>query len=447
MRELAVRGTDIPGLWVVDMPVHGDNRGWFKENWQREKMAAHGLPDFHPVQNNVSFNASRGATRGIHAEPWDKLISIVHGRAFCAWVDLREGDTFGTVVTLELGVDQAVFVPKGVGNSYQALDDDTIYSYLVNAHWSPEARYTSVNLADETLAIEWPIPLDEAELSDKDRAHPRLADVTPFGASDVALPDVDTPRTLVIGAHGQLGRALVERLPRATAWDLADLDIADADAVWAVKWSMFDTVINAAAYTAVDAAETVEGRRAAWLANAHAPSYLAKAAVAHDLTLVHVSSDYVFDGERETHPVDETFAPLGVYGQSKAAGDLAVSVVPRHHIVRTSWVVGDGANFIRTMQSLAERGVDPAVVDDQVGRLTYTSDLADAIITLLSLRAPYGTVNVTSGGEPRSWFEIARQAFADAGHDPERVSPTSTEEYGRGKALAPRPRFSTLDEG
>ncbi|MDR6117568.1 dTDP-4-dehydrorhamnose reductase/dTDP-4-dehydrorhamnose 3,5-epimerase [Aeromicrobium sp. SORGH_AS981] len=445
MRELAVRGTEIPGLWIVDMPVHGDNRGWFKENWQREKMAAHGLPDFEPVQNNVSFNANRGATRGIHAEPWDKLISIVNGSAFCAWVDLREGETFGRVATLELGVDQAVFVPKGVGNSYQALEDETIYSYLVNEHWSPEASYTFVNLADETLGIEWPIALSDAELSEKDRRHPPLADVTPFATDEVALLEVDSPRTLVIGAGGQLGRALVERLPHATAWDVADLDITDPGAVWAVNWSQFDTIINAAAYTAVDAAETLEGRRAAWLANAHAPAHLAKAAVAHDLTLVHVSSDYVFDGERETHAVDESFAPLGVYGQSKAAGDVAVSVVPKHYVVRTSWVIGDGANFIRTMQSLAEKGVDPAVVDDQVGRLTYTSDLADGIITLLRQHAPYGTVNVTSGGEPRSWFEIARQAFADAGHDPQRVSPTSTEEYGRGKQLAPRPRFSTLE--
>lgn len=446
MTELAVRRTAIPGTWIVDLPVHGDNRGWFKENWQREKMVALGLPDFAPVQHNASFNAARGTTRGVHAEPWDKLISVVHGSAFCAWVDLREGATFGTVVTLELAVNQAVFVPRGVGNSYQALEDDTIYSYLVNEHWSADANYTYVNLADETLAIDWPIPLAEAELSEKDRTHPRLAEVEPFVVADGGqVSEVDSPRTLIMGCHGQLGRALVQQLPKATAWDLEELDFTDAHAVRAVDWSQFRTVINAAAYTAVDAAETPEGRRAAWLANAHAPAHLAQAAVKHDLTLVHVSSDYVFDGERETHPTDESFAPLGVYGQSKAAGDLAVSVVPKHHIVRTSWVIGDGNNFIRTMQGLAEKGVDPSVVDDQVGRLTYTGDLADAIVGLLRSGAPYGTVNVTSGGEPRSWFEIARQAFADAGHDPERVSPTSTEEYGRGKAMAPRPRFSTLE--
>ena len=442
MRELAVRSTAIPGLQIVDLPVHGDSRGWFKENWQAEKMEGLGLAHFKPVQNNVSFNSSRGATRGIHAEPWDKLISILHGKAFCAWVDLREGDTFGTVVTAELDVDQGVLVPKGVGNSYQALEDHTIYSYLVNAHWSPDVRYTSIHLGDPALDIEWPIDLDEAEISEKDKKNPLLSEVAPFS---VAPYGVNSPRTLILGARGQLGRALVERLPHATAWDLAELDFTDLPAVESVDWTKFDTIINAAAFTAVDAAETPEGRRASWLANGHAPAHLARTAVQNDLTLVHVSSDYVFDGERESHGTEEAFAPLGVYGQTKAAGDLAVSVVPKHHIVRTSWVIGDGANFIRTMQSLAEKGVDPAVVDDQVGLLTYTSDLADAIIELLRSDAPYGTVNVTSGGEPRSWFEIARQVFADAGHDPARVSPTSTEDYGRGKNLAPRPRFSTLE--
>ena len=117
---------------------------------------------------------------------------------------------------------------------------------------------------------------------------------------------------------------------------------------------------------------------------------------------------------------------------------------PGINIARTSWVTGDGNNFIKTMQSLAEKGVNPSVVDDQIGLLTYTSDLADGIIDLLRSNAPYGTHNITIGGEPRSWYEIARQASADAGHDSERVSPTSTEEYGVGKAMAPRPKFSTL---
>src|SRR5690554_5087097 len=193
-KPLAVHETTIPGLLLIDLPVHGDNRGCVKENWQREKMVALGLPDFGPVQNNISYNDKRGATRGIHAEPWDKYVSVATGRIFGAWVDLREGESFGTVFTAELGPDTAIFVPRGVGNSYQTLEDETAYVYLVNDHWSAEAQseYTFLNLEDETAAIEWPIPLTEAERSEKDLAHPRLVDVTPMKPK----------RTLVIGANG-----------------------------------------------------------------------------------------------------------------------------------------------------------------------------------------------------------------------------------------------------
>lgn len=438
MTELTVSPTAVPGLFVLTLPVHGDNRGWFKETWQRAKMVALGLPDFRPVQNNISFNETVGVTRGVHAEPWDKLVSVGSGRVFGAWVDLRAGETFGTVFTTEIGPGDAVFVPRGVANAYQTLEPNTVYTYLVNAHWSPDATYTSLNLADETAAIDWPIPLDSVEISEKDLANPRLADVQPM-----------PPRkTLILGAQGQLGRALTALLPDAVAWDLAEFDMT-APAAWeGVDWSEFDTIINAAAYTNVDGAETAEGRRQAWLVNVHAIVSLARVAAEHNLTVVHVSSDYVFDGTRESHPVDESFSPLGVYGQTKAAGDAVVMTVPKHYLVRTSWVVGDGPNFIRTMKSLAEKGIDPRVVDDQIGLVTYTTDLADGIVELLREGRPYGTYNVTSGGEPRSWFQVAQDAFAEAGHDPSRVTPVSTEEYfadAGDKPVAPRPRHSTLE--
>ena len=177
---MQITETAIPGLLVLDLDVHGDNRGWFKENWQREKMLALGLPDFGPVQNNISFNNEVGVTRGIHAEPWDKFVSVATGRVFGAWVDLREGPSFGSVYTCEIDPSVAVFVPRGVGNAYQTLEPNTAYTYLVNDHWSADAQYTFLNLADETANVPWPIALTEAILSDKDKAHPRLADVTPF---------------------------------------------------------------------------------------------------------------------------------------------------------------------------------------------------------------------------------------------------------------------------
>jgi dTDP-4-dehydrorhamnose reductase/dTDP-4-dehydrorhamnose 3,5-epimerase len=438
VREPTVAETPIPGVLLLTLPVHGDNRGWFKENWQREKMVALGLPDFHPVQNNISFNDDVGVTRGIHAEPWDKFISVASGRIFGAWVDLREGPTLGTVFTTEIGPEQAIYVPRGVGNAYQTLEPNTVYTYLVNDHWRPDASYTFLNLADETVAIDWPIALDSVEISEKDLGHPRLADVEP----------VPPRRTLILGSDGQLGRAMRALLPEAVAWSRDDFDVGSPEAWSAVDWSGFDTIINAAAYTDVDQAETREGRRAAWLVNVHAVVHMARTAIAHNLTVVQVSSDYVFDGERESHPVDETFAPLGVYGQTKAAGDAVVMTVPKHYIVRTSWVVGEGSNFIRTMQSLADKGVNPRVVNDQIGLLTYATDLAQGIVDLLQSDAAYGTYNITSGGAPRSWFEIAQQVFADAGHDPARVTPVSTAEYfadATEKLIAPRPRYSTLE--
>jgi dTDP-4-dehydrorhamnose 3,5-epimerase len=180
MADLAVREIDIPGFYVVYLVLHGDKRGWFKENYQREKMEALGLPHFEVVQNNFSYNEEVGVTRGLHAEPWEKFISVANGRVFGAWVDLREGDSFGKTFTLEITPEVAVFVPRGVANGYQTLEEKVTYTYLVNEHWSPETKYTFVNLFDDELRIEWPIPKEQAIFSEKDASHPALKDVTPM---------------------------------------------------------------------------------------------------------------------------------------------------------------------------------------------------------------------------------------------------------------------------
>ena len=437
MSDLSIATTPIPGLLVISLDVRGDNRGWFKENWQRRKMVDLGLPDFAPVQNNVSFNTSAGATRGIHAEPWDKLVSLAAGRIFGAWVDLRPGDGFGRSFTLEMGPETGVFVPRGVGNAFQTLVDGTAYSYLVNDHWSAAARdsYTFVNLADDDLAIRWPIPLAQAELSPADRAHPRLSGVTPMAPR----------RQLILGANGQLGRALVAAFPDADAATREDLDLSTGEAVAEFDFSPYDTVINAAAYTKVDAAETDSGRRCAWAVNVHAVAALAAAAREHRCTLVHVSSDYVFDGSVDIHDEAESFSPLGVYGQTKAAGDALVGLVPAHFVVRSSWVIGDGANFVRTMASLADRGVQPSVVHDQHGRLTFTNELTRAIRHLLNAGAPYGTYNVSNAGRSMTWADIARRVFVARGRPASAITNVTTEEYASGKNLALRPRHSLLN--
>ncbi len=460
-KDLSVTETGIGGLKVVDLAVHGDSRGWFKENWQRAKMTALGIPDLRVVQNNISYNDSRGVTRGIHAEPWDKFISVARGSVFGAWVDLREGSaTYGKVFTCTLDPSKAIYVPRGVGNSFQALEDGTAYTYLVDAHWSLELKktYTFVNLADPELAIEWPIPLDRATVSEADLGHPYLKDVVPMAPK----------RTLVTGCNGQLGRAvraLAEERGVAKDFDFCDIDtfdMSDPDAYAQYDWSLYGTVINCGAYTAVDKAETPEGRVAAWKANAAGPALLARTCAGHGITLVHVSSDYVFDGTAGVHTEDEPLSPLSVYGQTKAAGDIAVAGCPKHYIVRSSWVIGDGKNFVRTMAALSDRCADPGdslnqvtVVDDQLGRLTFTRDMAEGIFWLLGYRdgdkepscpCEPGTYNLTGSGKVASWADIAARVFELRNGNASAVKPVSTEEYYAGAKgpVASRPICSAL---
>jgi dTDP-4-dehydrorhamnose 3,5-epimerase len=191
-QDLTARSTSIPGLFEFQLDVRGDNRGWFKESFQREKLLAaldaidaknaEAIRTFTVIQNNVSFNKQKGVARGIHAEPWDKYISIANGEAFAAIVDLRAGSTFGNVETFRLTPNTALFVPAGCGNSFQALTDDLVYTYLVNAHWYPDAKYSFVNLLDPDLAIAWPIAISDDRISEKDKNHPALADITPLEA-------------------------------------------------------------------------------------------------------------------------------------------------------------------------------------------------------------------------------------------------------------------------
>jgi dTDP-4-dehydrorhamnose reductase len=249
----------------------------------------------------------------------------------------------------------------------------------------------------------------------------------------------------IVGARGQLGTALQAQYPGAQSADIDELDITNRESVMGFDWSGIKVILNAAAFTNVDGAETAEGRVAAWKVNTTAVGYLAQAAQAHDLTIVHISSDYVFDGTAEPHTEDEPFSPLSVYGASKAGGDAIVSLLPKHYLLRTSWVIGEGKNFVRIMLELGARGVNPTVVGDQIGRLTFTTELVRAIDHLLTTQAAFGTYNLSNSGDLASWADITRQIFSDAGLA-NTVTDTTTAEYYAGKdGIAPRPLKSGLD--
>jgi dTDP-4-dehydrorhamnose reductase len=249
-------------------------------------------------------------------------------------------------------------------------------------------------------------------------------------------------KTLILGADGQVGMALAAALPDATALGRSAFDIAAPGPL-----DGWDVVINAAAWTDVDRAETQ--RAAAWRANAAGPAALAHAAREHGFVLVHFSSEYVFDGESPRPYVEsDPVAPLSAYGAAKAAGDLAVQDVAHRYLVRPTWVVGERRNFVRTMLGLAGRGIAPTVVDDQIGRLTFAADLAAAVVDLLRSSAAFGDYHVTGGGEPASWADVAREVYRLAGRADLAVTATSTAAYFADKpAAARRPLNSVLATG
>lgn len=256
---------------------------------------------------------------------------------------------------------------------------------------------------------------------------------------------MDDSSILIVGANGQLGRALQKKYPNAQTADVSELDITDVEAINNYDWSNIKVIFNAAAYTNVDGAETPEGRQAAFAVNAEAVKNLAEVAKQKNLLIIHISTDYVFDGTKELHNESEPLNPLNVYGQSKAEGDKAVMQVPKHYLIRTSWVIGEGKNFVRTMLELGKKGVSPTVVSDQIGRLTFTSELVRAIDHLISHECPYGTYNVTNDGDVVSWADITRAIFKEAGFDL-KVTDATTEEYYKNKeGIAPRPFNSALD--
>jgi len=258
---------------------------------------------------------------------------------------------------------------------------------------------------------------------------------------------MDDSKVFIVGAKGQLGLALQAQYPNAQWADIDELDITDEASVSGFDWSKIRIILNAAAFTNVDGAETNEGRVAAWKVNASAVGYLTRAAIKHGLTIVHISTDYVFDGTKVPHTESEPYGPLSVYGQTKAAGDIAVSLAPKHYILRTSWVIGEGKNFVRTMLDLGKRGINPSVVSDQIGRLTFTSELVRAIDHLLTSKSPFGTYNLSNSGEPASWADITRKIFALV-NMPNTVTDVTTEKYYEGKeGIAPRPLGSELDLG
>lgn len=252
-------------------------------------------------------------------------------------------------------------------------------------------------------------------------------------------------RWMVTGAKGMLGTdatALLEGHGHGVVGvDLGDLELTDPAAVKAALAEV-DVVLNCAAWTAVDDAETQE--EAALVANETIPAVLAGAAAATGTRLVQISTDYVFAGDASSpYAEDAPTAPRSAYGRTKEAGERAVraALPDAHLLVRTAWLYGaHGACFPRTIARVAAERGGVAVVDDQIGQPTWTRDVVDLVLRLVEADAPAGTYHATSSGQT-SWFGFARAVVAAAGLDPSIVTPTDSAAFPR---PAPRPAYSVL---
>ncbi|MFI6801010.1 dTDP-4-dehydrorhamnose reductase [Streptosporangium canum] len=254
-------------------------------------------------------------------------------------------------------------------------------------------------------------------------------------------------RWLITGASGMLATELLGRLQAAGESVLAlrrdELDLRDGPAVrHLVSACRPDTVVNCAAWTAVDDAETHEAEALA--VNGHGVRALAEACERLGARLIQPSTDYVFDGTAlDPYREDARTCPVNAYGRTKLAGEQAVlEVLPETgYVVRTAWLYGaTGKNFVRTMADLERTRPSLDVVDDQVGPPTWAGDLAAGIIELGRTGPPPGVYHATGAGQT-SWYGFAREIFELVGADPDRITPVSTKEFAR---PAPRPAYSVL---
>ncbi|VDG32755.1 dTDP-4-dehydrorhamnose reductase [Lactobacillus plantarum] [Lactiplantibacillus mudanjiangensis] len=255
-------------------------------------------------------------------------------------------------------------------------------------------------------------------------------------------------KAMIVGASGQLGQEL-QKLLNEVKWDyvpltVEDLDITDRDKIdEKIKEIQPTVILDAAAYTAVDKAED-EGKELNWVVNVDGTKNLAEAAKSHDIELVYISTDYVFDGTKEGYYLEDDPAnPKNEYGRAKWAGEQAVRESgAKYYIVRTSWVFGEfGHNFVFTMQNLAKTHDTLTVVNDQIGRPTWTRTLAEFMIHLLDVKAPFGTYQLSNDNEA-TWYDFACEILKDTNVT---VKPVTSDEFPQ-KAYRPRHSIMSLDK-
>ena len=446
--------TNLKDCYILEPDRFGDERGYFSPYFIDKNLEKLGFKKV--VQTNRS-KSSKGVLRGLHFQKnpkcQAKIVEVIKGSAVDVVVDLRvDSPTYGQYTTVKLTEDnnRQLFVPRGFAHGFIALEDNTIFQYLIDNDYAPKME-AGIIWNDKDININWDKimkenGIDKPILSDKDQIHPSLKD------NPVKFKR-ESCKYLITGYNGQLGYDLKRELLKRgvdksniLATDVDDMDITNKKQVEDVV-SRFkpDVIFHCAAWTAVDKAEDMEDRVRS--INVDGTRNVVDASVKVGAKIVYLSTDYVFDGTKDgLYEPDDEVNPKSVYGKTKFEGEEEVRKNPNHFIARISWVFGiNGNNFIRTMLKLSENHDELNVVNDQIGSPTYTVDLSRLLVDL-SQTDNYGTYHVTNE-EYCSWADFAKYIF-EINHKRVKVNEVSTEEYLNisGIKQAYRPRNSKLDK-
>lgn len=469
-------GEGLLDSYVIIPDKFGDNRGFFSPYYINNTLKENvDLPVFgNIVQCNRSMS-KKGSLRGLHfqLDPkcQSKIVEVIQGSAIDVIADIRPdsetfGKWFGLLLTPENG--RQLLVPKGFAHGFLALEDNTIFQYLVDNDYAPNLEAgipwddKSINIPWDKIFSEYGINKEDLELSPKDREHSSLKEKIDNNEIPFSRKALIGPKIMITGGAGQLGYDVIRELNSRGYYNIyaptiEELDLTNKDAVdKAFDKEKPELVIHCAAYTAVDKAE--ENYDLVSDVNVNATSYLSDNCKKLGSKLIYISTDYVFDGTKDlnnTYNVDDTPNPLSVYGKTKLLGEKAALENPKTFVVRTSWVFGiNGGNFMRSMLKASEIKKEVTVVGDQYGSPTYTVDLSRLLVDMLE-SDKYGVYHANNEGYC-NWAEFAEEIFRQNNKDV-KVNNVTTEEYyaqkyeeakekGEELHMANRPKNSKLSK-
>ncbi len=469
-------GEGLLDSYVIIPDKFGDARGYFSPYFIGNNLKQNiDLPIFNNIVQCNRSMSKKGSLRGLHyqLDPkcQSKIVEVIKGSAIDVIADIRPdsptfGKWFGVLLTPENG--RQLLVPKGFAHGFLALEDNTLFQYLVDNDYAPKLE-AGIPWDDKTINIDWElifkqynINKNELELSSKDKEHSSLIEKLSNNEIPFTRKSLIGPKIMITGGAGQLGYDVIKELNSRGYFNIyaptiEELDLTDKTKVdEAFEREKPEIVIHCAAYTAVDKAE--ENYEAAYDINVNATSYISDNCKKLNSKLVYISTDYVFDGKKDlnsTYNVDDTPNPSSVYGKTKLLGERAALNNPKTFIVRTSWVFGiNGKNFMRTMLNLAETKKELSIVGDQYGSPTYTVDLARLLVDMTETDK-YGLYHANNEGYC-NWAEFAEEIFRQNNKDV-KVNHLTTEEYyapqyekakleGRKLVVADRPRNSKLSK-